>query len=89
MKTKTQKEKQANETPSDKFIRVVNPKTVKVIKTLKNISKCIRQKYYDIEQAQVDKIVEGIQKELNELQVSFESRTATKSENKEDIQGLL
>ena len=89
MKTKTQKEKQANETPSEKFVRVVNPKTIKVIKTLKNISKCIKQKYYDIEQAQVDKIVEGIQKELNELQSAFESRTATKSEIKEDIQGLL
>lgn len=87
LKQRGKPKKPENETKSDAFIRVVNPKTIRAIATIRQISRCVGSKYYDVYQEQVTKMTEELIKEVSQLQTRFDARNKTTS--KQDIKGLL
>ena len=75
------------EAKSEKFIRIVNPRTVKAVATLRQIAKAVSSKAYDVDDNQVILIMDGLHQEVNLIKTAFDSRT--KTTKKEEIKGLL
>lgn len=73
--------KQANETKHDKFIRLAEARTNKIIDTLKLLGNCSNTSIYEYTQDEVEEVFKAIEQELREAKKKFtkiESEKASK-----------
>ena len=67
-----------NETKRDKFIRLAENRTNKIIDTLQLLGNCSNTSIYEYTQADVDKIFNAIQQQLTETKKRFSKQSSNK-----------
>ncbi len=68
-----------NETKRERFIRIAESRTNKIINMVQLLSNCSNKNIYDYTEQDVEKIFNAIETELKEAKKSF-NKTSTKKE---------
>lgn len=69
----------AQETKREKFVRLAENRTNKILDTLQLLGNCSNQNAYEYSKKDVDKIFNAIQSQLNETKKRFEKQDSKKS----------
>lgn len=68
----------SSETKRDKFVRIAEARTNKIINMIQLLGNCSNQGQYDYTQKDVDKIFRAIQTELDEAKSRFKQQESQK-----------
>ena len=66
-------DKKKNETPNDKFIRIAEARTQKIIDMIRLLGNCSNTYVYDYSLKEVDKIFNAIESELKMAKARFQT----------------
>jgi len=69
----------SQETKRDKFVRLAENRTNKILDTLQLLGNCSNQNAYEYSKKDVDKIFNAIQNQLNETKKRFEKQDSKKT----------
>lgn len=69
-----------NETPHEKFIRIVTPRTQRVLESLRILGNCANPQIYEYTQQEVDKIIKSIKSAIEEVKRKFDYNLKKKNE---------
>lgn len=71
--------KDVKETKRDKFVRLAENRTNKILDTLQLLGNCSNRSVYEYSQEDIDTIFNAIQQQLNEVKKRFNKTTGTKN----------
>ncbi|MFC2068307.1 hypothetical protein ACFLTP_04805 [Chloroflexota bacterium] len=63
-----------NETPEQRFTRIVEPRTTAVLKKLKLLGNCSNKRLYSYSQVDIERIFSSINRQVREVRSKFDDR---------------
>ncbi len=73
------KNKAVKETKRERFVRLAENRTNKILDTLQLLGNCSNRSVYEYSQEDIDKIFNAIQQQLNEVKKRFNKPTGAKN----------
>ena len=85
-KVRKKQEIPENESKTEKFKRVANPRIKKILVSLERVKGMVASSNYDISEEDLNKIISAFEKELTGIKTAFDGRV---KKGKEDIKDIL